>query len=125
MWEDELAWTPFGSPMVVKIDGAVTQDGRIADWSTEIWSAPHGRRPSARAVNLLGAAHLEAPIPFPELHEDLRFFAGGARNSEPSYNISHRKIVLHSIPGLPFRTSALRTLGGYATCLRPNPLWTS
>jgi CO/xanthine dehydrogenase Mo-binding subunit len=114
MREDELAWTPFGSPMVVKIDGAVTQDGRIADWSTEIWSAPHGRRPSARAVNLLGAAHLEAPIPFPELHEDLRFFAGGARNSEPSYNISHRKIVLHSIPGLPFRTSALRTLGGYA-----------
>jgi CO/xanthine dehydrogenase Mo-binding subunit len=40
--------------------------------------------------------------------------AGGARNSEPSYDIAHRKIVLHSIPGLPFRTSALRTLGGYA-----------
>ena len=114
MREDELAWAPFGSPMVVKIDGAVTRDGKIADWSTEIWSAPHGRRPSVHAVNLLGAAHLEAPIPFPELHEDLRIFAGGARNSEPSYDIAHRKIILHSIPGLPFRTSALRTLGGYA-----------
>jgi nicotinate dehydrogenase subunit B len=114
MREDELAWAPFGSPMAVKIDGAVTADGKIAEWSTEIWSAPHGRRPSARAVNLLGAAHLGTPISFPELHEDLRTFAGGARNSEPSYEIGHRKIVLHSIPGLPFRTSALRTLGGYA-----------
>lgn len=112
--EDELSWAPFGSPMVVKIDGAVTPDGKIADWSTEIWSAPHGRRPSHWAVNLLGAAYLETPIPFPELHEDMRVFAGGARNSDPSYEIAHRKIVLHSIPGLPFRTSALRTLGGYA-----------
>ncbi len=115
--EDELSWAPFGSPMVVKIDGAVTPDGKIADWSTEIWSAPHGRRPSHWAVNLLGAAHLETPIPFPELHEDMRVFAGGARNSEPSYEVAHRKIVLHSIPGLPFRTSALRTLGGYANVM--------
>jgi nicotinate dehydrogenase subunit B len=114
MREDELARAPFGAPMVVKIDGVVGQSGRIADWSTEIWSAPHGRRPGSRATNLLGAAQLEHPIPFPELHEDLRSFAGGARNSEPSYEVAHRKILLHSIPGLPFRTSALRTLGGYA-----------
>jgi nicotinate dehydrogenase subunit B len=114
MRDDELAWAPFSSPMAIKIDGAITADGMIAEWSTEIWSAPHGRRPSPHAVNLLGASHLEPPVPFPELHEDLRYFAGGARNSEPSYDIGHRKIVLHSIPGLPFRTSALRTLGGYA-----------
>ncbi|MGH7782103.1 MAG: molybdopterin cofactor-binding domain-containing protein [Candidatus Binataceae bacterium] len=114
MRDDELAWAPFGSPMVVKIDGAVSAGGQIADWSTEIWSAPHGRRPSGRAVNLLGASEVDPPIPFPELHEDLRKFAGGARNSEPSYDVTHQKVVLHSIPGLPFRTSALRTLGGYA-----------
>ncbi|MHB8381606.1 MAG: xanthine dehydrogenase family protein molybdopterin-binding subunit [Candidatus Binataceae bacterium] len=114
MRDDELAWSPFGSPMVVKIAGVVTSEGKIADWSTEIWSAPHGRRPSGRAVNLLGAAQIEPPVPFPELHEDMRGFAGGARNSEPSYDMAHRKIVLHSLPDLPFRTSALRTLGGYA-----------
>ena len=114
MRDDELAWAPFGSPMVVTIEGVVTKAGKIADWSTEIWSAPHGRRPSGRSTNLLGAAHMEPPIPFPELHEDLRAFAGGARNSEPPYDVIHRKILLHSLPGLPFRTSALRTLGGYA-----------
>jgi CO/xanthine dehydrogenase Mo-binding subunit len=27
--------------------------------------------------------------------------------------MGHRQIFLHSLPGLPFRTSALRTLGGY------------
>ncbi|MGC1340848.1 MAG: molybdopterin cofactor-binding domain-containing protein [Candidatus Binataceae bacterium] len=114
MRDDELAWSPFGSPMVVKIDGVVTRDGKIGDWSTEIWSAPHGRRPSGRATNLLAAAHMDPPVPFPELHEDMRRFAGGSRNSEPSYEMTHRKIVLHSLPDLPFRTSALRTLGGYA-----------
>ncbi|HKN02161.1 MAG TPA: molybdopterin cofactor-binding domain-containing protein [Candidatus Binataceae bacterium] len=113
--EDELAWSPLGSPMVVKIEGAVSAAGDIIDWSSEIWSGPHGQRPRARGpVNLLAAAHVDPPIPFPEAYEVLSGFAGGARNSEPGYDLPHRKIVLHSLPGLPFRTSALRTLGGYA-----------
>ncbi|HTW88494.1 MAG TPA: molybdopterin cofactor-binding domain-containing protein [Candidatus Binataceae bacterium] len=112
---DELAWSPLGSPMVVKIESAVSPAGKVVDWSSEIWSGPHGQRPTARgSVNLLAAAHVDPPIPLPEAHEALSGFAGGARNSEPAYDLPHRKIVLHSLPGLPFRTSALRTLGGYA-----------
>jgi len=114
MRDDELGWAPFGSPMVVKIDGAVSKSGDIIDWCTEVWSAPHGRRPGPRAVHLLGAAHVDPPLPFPELHEELGTFAGAARNSVPPYASAHRRIVLYSIPRLPFRTSALRTLGGYA-----------
>ncbi len=115
MRDDEMAWSPFGSPMVVKLDGALDADGRIADWSAQIWSGPHGQRPSSWGeVNLLAAAHVDPAIPFPEAYESLRGFAGGARNSEPPYALARRKIVLHSLPGLPFRTSALRTLGGYA-----------
>ena len=112
--DDELAWSPLGSPMVVKINGAITPAGHIAEWSAEIWSGPHGRRPSRGAVNLLGASHVDPPIPFPEAYEMLGAFAGGARNSEPAYDLPHRRVVLHSLPGLPFRTSSLRTLGGYA-----------
>jgi CO/xanthine dehydrogenase Mo-binding subunit len=115
MRDDEFAWAPLGSPMVVKLSGALGSEGRIAEWSTEIWSGPHGVRPGARgAVNLLAAAHVDPPIPFPEAYEALPGFAGGARNSEPPYDLPHRKLVLHSLPGLPFRTSSLRTLGGYA-----------
>jgi nicotinate dehydrogenase subunit B len=113
MRDDELAWSPFGSPMVVKINGGMTADGKIVDWSAEIWSGPYGRRPGRGAVNLLAAAHVDPAIPFSDSHEVLGGFAGSARNSEPAYDLPHRKIVLHSIPGLPFRTSSLRTLGGY------------
>jgi CO/xanthine dehydrogenase Mo-binding subunit len=114
MRDDELAWSPLGSPMVVKLSAGTTADGRVMDWSTEIWSGPYNRRPARGAVNLLAAAHMEPGIPFVDSHEDLGGFAGSARNSEPAYELRHRKIILHSIPGLPFRTSSLRTLGGYA-----------
>jgi CO/xanthine dehydrogenase Mo-binding subunit len=113
--EDELAWSPLGSPMVVKIESGLSAAGEIVGWSSDIWSGPHGQRPRAHGpVNLLAAAHVDPPIPFAEAYEVLSRFAGGARNSEPAYDLPHRKIVLHSLPGLPFRTSALRTLGGYA-----------
>src|SRR5262249_61875199 len=81
---------------------------------TGIWSGPHGRRRNPFGVELPAATEIDPAIPFPNVHEDLNRFAGGARNSEPSYGLAHRKIVLHSLPDLPFRTSALRTLGGYA-----------
>ena len=114
MRDDEFGWAPVGSPMAIHIKGAVNGAGEIVDWSSEIWSGPHGRRPNPFGVELLAATQIDPPIPFPIVHEDLNRFAGGARNSEPSYNLAHRKIVLHSLPDLPFRTSALRTLGGYA-----------
>jgi len=114
MRDDELAWAPLGSPMAIKIDGAVGGAGKILEWFTEIWSGPHGRRPNLFGIELLAATQIDPPIPFPSVHEDLNRFAGGARNSEPSYDLPHRKITLHSLPDLPFRTSALRTLGGYA-----------
>jgi CO/xanthine dehydrogenase Mo-binding subunit len=114
MRDDEFGWAPVGSPMAIRITGAVSAQGKMVDWSTEIWSGPHGRRPNRFGIELLAATQIDPPIPFPNVHEDLNRFAGGARNSEPSYNLTHRKTVLHSLPDLPFRTSALRTLGGYA-----------
>ena len=114
MRDDELEWSPLGSPMVVKLSGGMTADGKIMDWSTEIWSGPYGRRPGRGAVNLLAAAHMDPAIPFPDAYEMLGGFAGSARNSEPAYHLPHRETILHSIPGLPFRTSSLRSLGGYA-----------
>jgi nicotinate dehydrogenase subunit B len=114
MRDDEFGWAPVGSPMAIRIKGAVSAAGKMVDWSTEIWSGPHGRRPNLFGIELLAATQIDPPIPFPSVHEDLNRFAGGARNSEPSYDLAHRKIVLHSLPDLPFRTSALRTLGGYA-----------
>jgi CO/xanthine dehydrogenase Mo-binding subunit len=115
MRDDELAWSSFGSPMVVKIDGAVTSAGDIADWSLELWSGPHAQRPRSRdAVNLLAAAHLDPPVRSPAPEEVPGGFMGGERNSQAPYDLPRQRIVHHKVPGLPFRLSALRTLGGYA-----------
>jgi CO/xanthine dehydrogenase Mo-binding subunit len=41
--------------------------------------------------------------------------AGGSdRNAIPLYDFGHVKVIKHFIPEAPLRTSALRTLGGYA-----------
>jgi CO/xanthine dehydrogenase Mo-binding subunit len=101
--------------MVVKIDGAVTPAGDIADWSLELWSGPHAQRPRSRdAVNLLAAAHLDPPVRSPAPEEVPGGFMGGERNSQAPYDLPRQRIVHHKVPGLPFRLSALRTLGGYA-----------
>ena len=46
--EDELAWSPFGPAMVVAMNGAVDDAGRIVDWRHEVWSNPHIARPGCR-----------------------------------------------------------------------------
>lgn len=112
--EDELAWSPFGSPMAVRMGGAVSAQGRLADWSIEIWSGPHGARPGiGGAVNLLGAAHLDPAIPLRPPTQP-RGYIGGERNSQAPYDLPCRRSTVHNLPGLPFRTSSLRTLGGFA-----------
>jgi nicotinate dehydrogenase subunit B len=112
--EDELLWSPFGSPMVVKMEGEVGAAGEIAGWTMDIWSGPHGLRPSAfGGVNLLGAAQMEPAIAPLDLHRLPTAFGGAERNSQAPYQIA-QKITLHRVADLPVRVSSLRTLGGFA-----------
>ena len=61
--EDELAWSPFGPAMVVAMNGAVDDAGRIVDWRHEIWSNPHIARPGLQeSPSLLAAWHLEPAV---------------------------------------------------------------
>src|SRR5207244_12679289 len=45
MRDDEFMWEPYGSAMVVKLDGALDASGNLVSWSHELWSHPHSRRP--------------------------------------------------------------------------------
>ena len=115
MRDDEFAWEPLGSAMVMKLSAGLAADGSIADWQYELWSNVHNDRPGLPGgVNLLAAWHLEKslkpapvrPIPQP---------AGGAdRNALPLYDFPSQKIVRHLVREMPLRTSALRALGAYA-----------
>ena len=61
MRDDEFAWEPYGSAMVMKAQAAVA-DGRILDWQYELWSSPHGVRPGAPdGSNLLASWSLAQP----------------------------------------------------------------
>src|SRR5213594_257767 len=115
MRDDEFMWAPYGSAMAMKLSGGIDGQGNVVSWSHEVWSHPHSTRPGSSAgVNLLAARHLAQAFQ-PVLPADVPQPAGGAaRNAIPLYDFPNVKVVKHYIAEAPLRTSALRTLGGYA-----------
>ena len=113
--EDELAWSPCGSAMAVRIGAGVDDAGRIVDWKHEIWSHTHIKRPGwGEGVNLLAAWMTEPALPMPPA-KDMPLPTGGAdRNAVPLYGFGHDEVIYHFIGQMPLRVSALRTLGAHA-----------
>jgi len=112
--EDELAWSPFGSAMVVKLAAGLDAAGTIVEWRHELWSHSHVRRPGAGdGVNLLAAWHLDPPFAASTPRDAPWPPGAGDRNSPPLYDIPH-EVVYHFVPEMPLRVSALRTLGAFA-----------
>lgn len=113
--EDEFAWSPYGSAMVVRIAASLDAHERIIDWRHEIWSHTHIKRPGwSEGVNLLAAWHMDPPLPVPPA-KDIPLPAGGAdRNSIPLYDFPAQEIAYNFIADMPLRVSALRSLGAFA-----------
>ncbi len=113
--EQELAWSPYGSAMVVKISAGTDASGRIVDWRHELWSHTHIKRPGwGEGVNLLAAWAMEPPLPVPPAKDMPLPAGGGDRNALPLYDFARQEIVYHFIPSMPLRVSALRALGAHA-----------
>ncbi len=113
--EDELAWAPFGSAMVVKLAAGLDAGGKVVDWRHELWSHSHVRRPSAGdGVNLLAAWHVDPPFAA-STPRDAPYPPGtGDRNSVPLYDFPAQEVRYHFVAEMPLRVSALRSLGAYA-----------
>src|SRR5712671_8219661 len=47
MRDDEFAWEPYGSAMLVRAKATLDANGRIVDWVYEVWSNTHNTRPAA------------------------------------------------------------------------------
>ncbi len=109
MRDDEFAWEPYGSAMVMQLSAGLGADGGIVDWQHELWSNVHSSRPGrAGGVNLLAAWHLAVPS------APAQGWSGGEdRNAVPLYDFPNQRIIRHLIREMPLRTSALRTLGAY------------
>jgi nicotinate dehydrogenase subunit B len=114
MRDDEFAWAPFGPGMAMKAEGALASDGRIVDWSYDVWSNSHAMRPGqAGGVNLLAAWELETPFaksPAPHIPQP---FGDGDRNAAPPYELPRKEIRNHLLLDAPVRNGSFRTLGAH------------
>ena len=109
--EEEFVYEPKTPAMIVKVRALLNEAGKPTDWTQEIWSPTHNKRPGAGGV-LLGAVALPNPMPEPPPNDVPEASGGGAtRNGEPLYDIGAKRILHHLITDAPVRTSALRGLG--------------
>ncbi|MCW2760704.1 MAG: aldehyde oxidase and xanthine dehydrogenase, molybdopterin binding protein [Marmoricola sp.] len=113
--QDELGWAPFGSAMSTSLEATLTQDGRIASWTHDIWSQGHTARPGYAGVpGLLAGAHLAEPLSMPAAIDPPPAAGGGStRNGVPIYDVGPRRVTGHRLTRTPIRSSALRALGAF------------
>jgi nicotinate dehydrogenase subunit B len=115
MRDDEFVWAPISPAMVMQVKAGLTDDGRIVEWSYDVWSNSHAMRPGQPGgVNLLAAWYLSKPF---DCSPPLRIpqpFGDGDRNAIPPYDFHGRTIRNHLLMETPIRNSSLRTLGALA-----------
>ena len=114
MRDDEFAWAPFGPGMAMRVEAALASDGKIVDWSYDVWSNSHATRPGqAGGVNLLAAWDLSTPLaksPPPHIPQP---FGDSDRNAVPSYELPRKEIRNHLLLDTPVRNGSFRTLGSH------------
>ncbi len=112
--EQEHKWEPYGSAMVIQTKAGLDAQGNVLDWDLQIWSTPHGTRPSGEAGNLLSARYLEKPFaqPVPTNGGPPNYAAD--RNGIALYDFAGHKVLTHFITDMPVRVSSTRGLGAYA-----------
>ena len=101
--EEEFGFEPVSTAMVTTVRAVLGDDGRPADWTTEIWSGRHSNRPGSGG-NLLAAEALPDPPGPPPVTESSAQPGAGTRNGEPLYNFAAKRISHHLIPETPVRT---------------------
>ena len=94
--------------------GGLSPEGRIVDWSYDVWSNSHAMRPGqAGGVNLLAAWDLKVPFdrsPAPRIPQP---FGDGDRNALPPYEFPRKEIRNHLLLDTPIRNGSFRTLGAH------------
>ena len=115
MREDEFGWEPYGSAMVMNLTAGLDANGKIVDYTHELWSHTHSTRPyDPDGNNLLAGWHLANPVAAATAKNIPQPSGGSDRNAVPYYTFPQQKVINHLVMDMPIRVSALRTLGAYA-----------
>ncbi|QXI49375.1 molybdopterin-dependent oxidoreductase [Pseudomonas anuradhapurensis] len=112
MREQENLWEPYSSAMLTELEAGLDSSGRINHWKYQLWTTPHNERitNAGRLVpaRLLARPFTSAPsVPIAQPEGD------GDRNAIPLYQTGASDIDMHFISEMPFRTSAMRSLGAH------------
>ncbi len=115
---DELSCGPSGSAHLVALKAALDAQGRVATWHHEIWANGYTCRPGRSApgsLSFVAAAQIAQPFVAPVSLDPPASAGGGSdRNAIPAYDFPAYEVVTNRLLEMPIRTSAIRTLGGYA-----------
>ena len=111
--EQEHKWEPYGSAMVIQTKAGLDANGNVLDWDLQIWSTPHGTRPSGEPGNLLSARYLEQPFAMPTPINGGPPNYAADRNGIALYEFPGHKVLTHFITEMPVRASSTRGLGAY------------
>ena len=112
MREQENLWEPYSSAMRVDLDVGMDGSGRLQHWNTELWTTPHNER-IVNAGRLMPSWLLAKPftpapsVPIAQPEGD------GDRNVVPLYDVASSRINMTFVTQMPFRTSAMRSLGAH------------
>lgn len=112
----DFALAPIGPGAVVRAEATIGAEGRIAALRIQSVSQSHVFRPGrGGTANLIAAERLAEPLPKGNPVDPPLARGGGAdRNAVPLYAIPNVHVSKRILRDLPYRTSALRALGGYA-----------
>ena len=84
--EDEHAYEPYGPAMRIELAANISDSGDVLNWRHDVWSFPHGGRPSPTSpgVDLLAAWHLARPFkPSPRRRRVGRGWRDGPQRRAP------------------------------------------
>jgi len=106
--EDELGWAPKGPPQLLEMRGALTSDGRIDAWQTDMWVP--------RATANLEWVPLLAPLAAGMRQPVGQLVGLVSQNGDPPYPARAIKVVAHWLGPAPLRPSNIRAPGKVANC---------
>lgn len=112
---DEFRAAPIGAAMATRVRALLGPDNVLTAVDVMVNSAPHTSRPGTGGTpNLRAAAYLESPIQ-PARSADVPAARGGGadRNAAPTYKVDAVRVRRRLVHDLPYRSSALRSLGAY------------
>ncbi len=114
--EEEFTAASVGPAQGVRLAAVVDEAGRPADWTIELWSPVHGRRPGMNGrSNFLLADAASGAEPEPDELADVPDGIGGGatRNAVAYYDLPRHRMIHHILDGVPLRASTLRGLGAH------------